>query len=188
MMVAFECQQCETIHVLECEPADVPDFRSVLEHDGCPDCGGHTFVPTEVPEDWDERCEGVDADCECGEHWSADYAAGVSFTLYMTEYAVWRDPMQGAVTPDLSEFFRCCNPKLPALVHWARWLRIEHQYDRGVFELPVDRAEVLLEAMIAGRGTDHGEARMMRLAFHEGFGARDADQLELPFDPSAVEA
>jgi hypothetical protein len=33
--------------------------------------------------------------------------------------------------------------------------------------------------MIDTKVTNPGDARMMRLAFHEGFGARDPNQLEL---------
>jgi hypothetical protein len=81
--------------------------------------------------------------------------------------------------PALGEFFRFCNPTVPALVHWALWLRIDHETDEGSFAMPIDRAEKLMEAMIDVAKVLPDIARQMRLAFHEGYGERDPDQLEL---------
>jgi hypothetical protein len=79
----------------------------------------------------------------------------------------------------LSEFFRFCNPELPALVHWARWLRLDHESDESidVFDLPF--AEELVEAMIDHTRVDRSIARAMRRAVRDGYGERDPDRLEL---------
>jgi hypothetical protein len=178
MKRGFECQRCETVYVVDVDSADVPVFARYLTKKGCADCGGHDFTLTDAV---DQSCQSVDEDCECGGYWSPAFMANQSFMLYVTQYSVWSDPTEGAVTPDLSEFFHFCNPELPALVHWARWLRLGITCDHhpGAYVIPVDWAEDLLEAMIATKVKDQTQARIMRLAFHEGFGERDPDQLEL---------
>ena len=138
--------------------------------------------------------------CDCADRHEAEHHATALFLEYMTQYAVWDDPMQGAVSPALGEFFRFCNPTLPALVHWARWLLIKHEcnpitvprlltyiVDEPVFVgetidsffIDEDRAEELVGAMIRSQKVDHHLADQMRRALHEGYGERDPDQLEL---------
>jgi hypothetical protein len=176
MKMRMQCEGCQTVYVAEDDRPDAEDsFARFLAREGCDDCGGHTFTPI---------CSGDDEECECGRHWSDEYGACLLFLEYAKQYRVWHDPMQGAVTPDLSEFFRFCDPELPALVHWARWLRIEHKRNKGAGHpdagtIPLERGEALLEAMIALKVNDRANARQMRLAFYEGFGERNPDQLEL---------
>jgi hypothetical protein len=184
MQRAFVCEQCQAVCIAEFDDhARVFGVIKYLEETGCAQCGGTEFTMTDDVEPYVAALDEEDVehreDCTCGD--CAASMATQGFMLYMAQYSVWSDPTEGAVTPDLSEFFHFCDPKLPALVHWARWLRLgvkcDHHPDAHV--IPEDRAEELMEAMIATKVTDQTQARMMRMAFHEGFGTRDPDQLEL---------
>ena len=172
MKVRLQCDRCQTVYVMEDDEPDAADsFARYMAREGCDSCGGHTFSPI---------CGGDDETCTCGAHWSDTYGAQHLFFRYATELSGWDDPMVGAVTPDLGEFFRFCDEDLHVLVHWARWLRIGHACGQDTITMDPERAEALLEAMIASEMvTDPALARMMRRAFHEGFGARDPDQLDL---------
>jgi hypothetical protein len=81
------------------------------------------------------------------------------FLLHMAQYMYWKDPTEGAVSPALSTFFSFCNPEVPALVHWARWLRIDHEADDGIDILSLPLAEELVEAMIEGSDRSHDRGR-----------------------------
>lgn len=102
------------------------------------------------------------------------------FILKTIQYHHWKDPTQGAVSPALSEFFRFSDPRQPALVHWARWLRIDHESDEGIDIIDLEDAEELVEAMIAHVKVPPTIAHAMRQALHDpGYGERDPDQLQL---------
>jgi hypothetical protein len=103
------------------------------------------------------------------------------FAVYVTQYASWAKPEFGAVSPALSEFFAWCDPEVPALVHWARWLRIDHEADTGIFAYDADLALVIVEAMIADMAEVHDMpvAEMRRAVRGEPIGARDPAQLGL---------
>jgi hypothetical protein len=127
------------------------------------------------------RCEQGPCICQCDweERHETEQLATDSFLMYMTQHVVWSDPMQGAVSPALGLFFRFCNPELPALVHWVRWLLMRHETDKGCFFMDEDRAEELVEAMILSHRVDDHLANQMRRALYEGYGERDPDQREL---------
>ena len=102
------------------------------------------------------------------------------FFLHAAQYVSWQTPPEGAVSPALSAFFRVCHPHAPALVHWARWLRLDHGTDGGLETLSPAYAEALVEAILAQATTDPALAEAMRRAVRgEGIGERDPDQLEL---------
>jgi hypothetical protein len=104
--------------------------------------------------------------------------ATLSFMEYMQGYACWANPTHGAVSLSLSEFFSWCDEEVPALVHWARWLRMPHETDAEVFCCDPDLAETLVEAMIERKHPQ--EAALMRRAVRgEPIGERDPDQLRL---------
>jgi hypothetical protein len=113
-------------------------------------------------------------------HEWADEIATELFLLYVTQYSCWRNPTHGAVSPALGDFFTYCNPEVPALVNWARWLRIQHESDEGIDTFDLEVAEVLVEAMIADTDQNADVAAAMRRAVRgENIGVRDPNQIEL---------
>jgi hypothetical protein len=121
-----------------------------------------------------------DATGEITHMWDHEIAYEL-FAVYMTQYAAWAKPTFGAVSPTLSEFFAWCDPAVPALVHFARWLRIDHEADEGVFAYDADLALVIVEAMMADMSevSDLPVAEMRRAVRGEPIGARDPSQLNL---------
>jgi hypothetical protein len=116
---------------------------------------------------------------EIAHEWDHDIAAEL-FLLYITQYSYWKNPIEGAVSPALSDFFTYSNPQVPALVNWARWLRIDHESDERIDTFDPEVAEVLVEAMIAETDQDADVAAAMRRAVRgESIGARDPNQIEL---------
>jgi hypothetical protein len=84
--------------------------------------------------------------------------------LRITRYIVWCDPTRGAVWPALSEFFHFCDPHLPALVHWAGWLRLAHESDDRIDRIAQPLEEDLVEVMIQKDRVSDAVARAMRRA------------------------
>jgi hypothetical protein len=76
MEYGFVCQRCQTVYITETTPDDAANALDDLREKGCGDCGGHAFGIADVVRD---SCTGVDADCECGEHWSPAFMAQDSF-------------------------------------------------------------------------------------------------------------
>ena len=54
------------------------------------------------------------------------------FKLYISQHEAWSTRESGAVSSALSAFFEACDPQQPTMLHWARWLRIEHENETGV--------------------------------------------------------
>ena len=102
------------------------------------------------------------------------------FLYVLAQWLHWDSPTEGAVSPTLGDFFRFCDPKVHTLVHWARWLRLDHETDEGILTIPLPLAKDVVEAMIAHVTTDHATADAMRRAVRgEHIGERDPNQLEL---------
>jgi hypothetical protein len=111
--------------------------------------------------------------------WAEDVATE-SFFTYIMLYDSWATPTRGAVSPARSEFFAFCHPETPALVNWARWLRITHETDDGSYTVDTELAEILVEAAIAFKVEDATLADQMRRAVGgEALGERNPDQLDL---------
>jgi hypothetical protein len=122
---------------------------------------------------------GRDEDGEVTHEWAEDLAAEL-FLLYMAQYACWDNPTRGAVSPRLGEFFTFCHPETPAMVNWARWLRLPHETDDGGYTVDPELAEVLVEVMIVQSEVSPTEAEWMRRAVGgEPLGECDPNQLEL---------
>jgi hypothetical protein len=121
-----------------------------------------------------------DDDTAENETQTLDEWASELFLLYITQAACWFNPTRGAVSPALGDFFSRCDPETPALVHWARWLRLEHESDEGIQIFSPEVAEALVEAMIAACVKNPKEASAMRRAVRgEPIGERDPNQLGL---------
>jgi hypothetical protein len=103
------------------------------------------------------------------------------FLLYLTQYDAWTNPVKGAVSPALSEFFAWCDPEQPALVHWARWLRIDHESDDGIDIMDLPTAKILVETMITYLSEVQDiPVEAMRVALHDpSYGRRDPNQQDL---------
>ena len=111
--------------------------------------------------------------------WAEDIATE-SFFTYMLLYSSWANPTHGFVSPALSEFFAFCHPGAPAFVNWARWLRIDHEFDDGIGTVDPEIAEILVEATIAVEVEDAALADQIRRAVSgEALGERNPDQLDL---------
>jgi hypothetical protein len=122
---------------------------------------------------------GWDEDGEMIHEWAEDLAIE-SFFTYIMLYGSWVNPTHGAVSPALSEFFAFCHPDTPALVNWARWLRITHEMDDGRYTVNPELAEILVERTIALEVTDATLADQMRRAVRgEPLGECDPNQREL---------
>jgi hypothetical protein len=120
------------------------------------------------------NCE-IDLDDEQLYEWATDL-----FELFMLQYCYWCDPTRGAVSPKLSEFFAYCAPVTGAEIHWARWLRIEHESDHGIDIIRPPMAEALVEAIVTHCRIHPSLAALMRRAVQgEPIGERDPDQLSL---------
>jgi hypothetical protein len=89
------------------------------------------------------------------------------FMLHMLQYDAWCHPERGAVSPTLSAFFASCDPKELAMLHWARWLRVEHESDEGVDLLTAPAALTLVENMIKQSELPADLAAEMRLAVQD---------------------
>jgi hypothetical protein len=122
---------------------------------------------------------GRDEDGEVIHEWAEDLATE-SFFTYIMLYGSWTNPTHGAVSPALSEFFGFCHRETPALVNWARWLRINHEMDDGGYTVEPEMAEILVEAAIALKVEDDRLADQMRRAVGgEPLGECDPNQLSL---------
>jgi hypothetical protein len=118
-----------------------------------------------------------DEDGEIEHTWDEEIAA-LSFMEYMLGYCCWENPTHGAASPALSAFFARCDEKVPALVHWARWLRMPHESDTDVGYYDPELVGILVEAMIDEKHPR--EADLMRRAVQgEPVGERDPNQLPL---------
>jgi hypothetical protein len=121
-----------------------------------------------------------DDDTDEDETQTLDEWASELFRLYITQAVCWFNPTHGAVSPALGDFFSRCDPETPPLVHWARWLRLEHESDEGIDIFAPEVAEELVEAMIAAGVKDVRVASAMRRAVRgEPIGERDPNQLRL---------
>ena len=151
---------------LICEPThEVDGMLGILEFD---DPEHTTFLSVMCGEDGDLDFM-----------WAEDHATDLFFR-YIMEFGGWSDPMTGAVTPDLSEFFAWCDPTAPALLHWSRWLRIHHANDAEVFTFDQALMEMIVEAAIHTERVDAPDAALMRRAVRgEPVGERDPNQLDL---------
>ena len=102
------------------------------------------------------------------------------FELYIAHFASWEDPTRGAVGASLARFFERCDPQAPAVVHWARWLRMAHEDDEGTWTIAPAAAEALVEALIRACIRDAALANAMRRAVRgEPIGEWDPNQLSL---------
>jgi hypothetical protein len=120
-----------------------------------------------------------DEDGEVAHVWAEDLATD-SFFQYMLLYHFWVDPTEGAVSPAMSEFFTFCPQGAPAFVNWARWLRIDHEFDDGIGTVDPEIAEILVESTIAAEVEDATLADQMRRAVRgEALGECDPEQMDL---------
>jgi hypothetical protein len=101
----------------------------------------------------------------------------------LARFAQWLhadNPTEGAVSPTLGDFFRACDPQTHTIIHWARWLRLDHETDEGIVIIPSPLAEDVVEAMIVQVTTDPTIADAMRRAVRgEHIGERDPNQRDL---------